>query len=130
MCYIRLNRWATIQPPSKALIEASVAAADISHGGRLNRTEFRLLAALLLKRGIYRVAPFVVGRVAINFLVGPLLAYELVRLLHGRAAVACVGACLYRPTALFMRTSLTVLFVRVHAGRRHHRRTAASTSSS
>lgn len=71
--YINLNRWASVDPPSRELIECTFADADVNQDGILERGEFRRLVKVVATRGVARVVAYYL----VNAAVGPLLALLL-----------------------------------------------------
>ena len=115
--YLYLNRWASVEPPSRALIEQTVSDADLDGNGLLDRGEFRRLVGVCAARAVWRI----LATLCVNAIVGPLLALviasQLARQRWWMAVVASLARLLPQKfgqtlvgSPIILRTSLTFLF--------------------
>ena len=114
--YVYLNRWASVDPPSRALIEQAVADADLDRSGKLDRGEFRRLVSILAANAMARVLATVVVNVVVCPVLALILAARLADMSWWTSTATLMAQLLplrVRPSggsAALLRATLTLIF--------------------
>jgi len=114
LAFIKLNRKATIPPPTREKVHDLFMQADLDKNGHLGKDEFKRLVPVLLSRASTRLC----AHRALTIFGAPLLARKVVQRLKGNSFLKQSGSKLvphkYEETVLnedFWKTALTVVFV-------------------